>query len=274
MKPIVYLSILCLCSCATQNEDIVDEKMPLVVEAWIDEGEAPIVMVTHAIDLTVDAPSFDDYVEKWGRVTIYDNDKPYILTGRIKSGYTPSLVFTSTRLKGKTGHTYRLTIETETDFAESEVELLPTPLVKAVTPIKEEAGYSLLVELDSAEGVLQFQTRRLDDEARFYPAFCGTVAAADIPAEGFKVTRGVHAAYDKAQAEAFSDFFVPGEIIMLKVCRITPDLLPFWQDYDQTVSLSGNLFLSMTQGCQGNVNGALGYFSANGAETLAIRIPE
>lgn len=260
--------------------------MPLVVEGWIEDGESPVVMVTHAVDLTQDSPSFDDFVEKWGRVTIYDNGKPYILTGRINKGYTPSLIFTSSRLKGKAGHTYRLTIETDHDYAEAEGLMPEVAEIVSAEPVKEsDGGYSIrvrvgasegVVQVGAGEGVVQFQTRILDGdrtEGRFYPAFCATLPVADIPAEGFKVTRGVHAAYDDEAADEFSQYFQSGQLVMLKVCRIQDELLPFWRSYDQAVSLNGNIFLSIPKNCPGNVKGALGYFSIAGISTIAVAIP-
>lgn len=274
MKTISILSVLILMAACTgpADEPAVND-MPLVVEGWIEEGEAPVVMVTHAIDLTQDVPSFDDFVEKWGRVTIYDNDRPYILTGRINSGYTPSLIFTSSRLKGKVGHTYRLTIETENDYAEAMVTMEPAPQISSIETIKEDDGYSFKVDVSRTDGVIQFRTRIIGSEGRFYPAFCATLPINDIPSGGFRVTRGIHAAYDEEQADNFSHYFAPGETVMLKVCRIPDELLPFWTAYDNAISLSGNIFLSMPQNCPGNIRGALGYFSASGISTEAISLP-
>lgn len=270
---ILILSILlCLVSCDNQADEPFYEKMPVVVEGWIEEGQAPIVMVTHAVDLTTETPSFDDFVEKWGRVTIYEDEQPYILTGRINNGYTPSLIFTSSRLKGKVGHVYRLTIETETDFVEATVTMKAAPEIISVIPVEETDGYSLKVNLSAHQGPVQFQTRSVPEDGRFYPAFCASLLAKDIPADGFTVTRGIHASYDEDQAANFSHFFHAGETVMVKVCRIPDELLPFWTAYDHAVSLGGNIFLSMPQNCRGNITGGLGYFTANGISTIAITL--
>lgn len=269
---LIFSILLCLVSCDNQADELFYEKMPVVVEGWIEEGQAPIVMVTHAVDLTTETPSFDDFVEKWGRVTIYEDEQPYILTGRINKGYTPSLIFTSSRLKGKVGHVYRLTIETETDFVEATVTMKAAPEIISVIPVEETEGYSLKVNLSAHQGSVQFQTRSVPEDGRFYPAFCASLLATDIPADGFTVTRGIHASYDEEQAANFSHFFYAGETVMVKVCRIPDELLPFWTAYDHAVSLGGNIFLSMPQNCRGNITGGLGYFTANGISTIAITL--
>lgn len=260
-------------SCADSGEDPAPEKMPLVVEGWIEEGEAPVVMVTHAIDLTKDTPSFDGFVEKWGRVTIYDNNTPYILTGRMNSGYTPSLIYTSSRLKGRIGHTYRLTVETETDFVEAVSTMEEAPDILSVVPVEENEGYSLKVKLSHSDGSVQFRTKIVSEEGRFYPAFCATLPVSDIPEEGFTVTRGIQAAYDDEQADSFSHFFGKKQTVLLKVCRIPSELLPFWTAYDRAVSLGGNIFLNMPENCHGNISGGMGYFSASGCKLVAVSTP-
>lgn len=267
--------LLSLAGCAEDlvSPDVSGEAMPLVVEGWIEEGEAPVVMVTHAIDLTMETPSFDDFVEKWGRVTIYDDGKPYILTGRLLDGYTPSLVFTSSRLKGSVGHTYRLVIETENDYAETTVVMPPAPVITSVEKVKEPRGYSLKVDLARTDGVVQFRTRIVGSEERFYPAFCSTMSVRDIPEGGFKVTRGIRASYNLDHSDQFSNFFAPGQTVIVKVWSVPEELLPFWTAYDQAVSLSGNIFLNIPQNCGGNIAGALGYFSASGVSATALSFP-
>lgn len=277
MRIYIPLFILMLLAACNDGADAPvapeDEHMPLVIEAWIEQGETPVVMVTHAIDLTQDTPSFDDFVEKWGRITIYDNDRPYILTGRLKQGYMPSLVFTSARLKGTVGHTYRLVVETETDYAEATVVMEAAPQITAVEAVEEPEGYSLKVDVDRTDCVVQFRTRIVGEEERFYPAFYSTLPVSDISTGGFTVTRGLHAAYDEEQADSFSHFFQPGQTVIVRVWSVPDELLPFWRAYDQAVSTNGNLFLSMPQNCRGNITGALGYFSASGVSSTAVTLP-
>lgn len=272
---VILISLLALlASCAEDGPELQSEKMPLVVEGWIEEGESPVIIVTHAVDLTVETPSFDDFVEKWGRVTLYDNGRPYILTGKVNSNFTPSLIFTSSRLKGELGHTYRLTIETVDDFAEGQATLEAAPRILSIHPLKEKEGYSLMVNIDETFGTIQFQTMTLGVDSRFYPAFCSTYAGNPLGGGEYKITKGAHAAYDEDQADKFSNFFSPGETVLVKVCRIPDELYSFWTAYDQAVSLGGNIFLNIPQNCQGNISGGLGYFSAAGISITAVTIPK
>lgn len=270
LSTLLFLMIMVGCTDGPGTQLADDEAMPLVVEGWIEEGEAPMVMVTHAIDLTQDIPSFDDFVEKWGRITIYDDGEPYILTGHVNKGYVPSLVFTSSRLKGRIGHTYRLVIETENDYAEATVVMGPAPEITAVETVEELDGYSLNVDVERTDGVVQFRTRIVGSEERFYPAFWSTVPVGDIPEGGYKVTRGIRAAFDQEQADRFTHFFTSGQTVIVKVWSVPAELLPFWTAYDQAVSLNGNIFLNMPQNCRGNLEGALGYFSASGVSAVAV----
>ena len=118
---------LCMAGCVDDGPEMPDGPMPLVVEGWIEEGLAPVVMVTRAVDLTTDTASFDGFVEKWARVSIYDGDERYVLTGSVNRDYMPPFIYTSSRLRGQTGHTYRLVVETESDTVEAETTMLPSP---------------------------------------------------------------------------------------------------------------------------------------------------
>ncbi|MDE7343627.1 MAG: hypothetical protein K2N19_06400 [Muribaculaceae bacterium] len=64
----------------TDTPSIDADEMPLVVEGWIAENETPVVMVTHAIPLDADITDFSTVVERWCRVSIFDNEQQYMLT--------------------------------------------------------------------------------------------------------------------------------------------------------------------------------------------------
>ena len=89
---IIIAAMLCTAGCVDDGPAMPDGPMPLVVEGWIEEGMAPIVMVTRAVDLTTDTASFDGFVEKWARVSIYDGEERYMLTGRINNDYMPPCI--------------------------------------------------------------------------------------------------------------------------------------------------------------------------------------
>ena len=270
-------------ACATDDAEPSDtnaaEEMPLVVEGWIGEGEAPVVMVTHAIPLDSDVTDFSNVVERWCRVSVFEDDREYLLTGRLNDAYTPSLIYTSSRLKGKPGHTYRLLVETTERSAIAEATLRPAAPIsrlEAVSSAEEPDKYVIRAFIDAPdpEGFYKLMVRVIDEEERFYPAFLGNFSGAEYdPQTGRDITRGLHARLDQEEAAAFSHYFEPGSTVMVQLCRIEPEVFDFWKVYDANVSLSSNMFFTFTADCPGNVGGAKGYWSPQGTSTAAIRIP-
>lgn len=281
MKPnifsIILLSSLLAVSCTGYDEPSVPEKMPLVVEGWIEEDESPVVIVTHAVDLTDNAASFDDFVEKWGRVSVFDGDTRYVLTGRLNRDYMPSFIFTSANLKGKVGHTYRLLIETETDTVEAVSTMLPAPELQPLAAVRaavNDSAYFINAKINDIDpnGCYKFFIKSSLNDSRFYGAFLGTFKGHDYdPENGFNVTRGIHATYDDS---ADTDhFFYHGDRVTVKLCSLGADIYDFWRVYDNNVYMSENLFFTFEENCPGNIRGGIGYWAAYGCSKRSVSIP-
>lgn len=263
-------------ACESVSDEPQAGPMPLVVEGWIEEGAAPVVMVTRAVDLSDELASFDDVVERWARVSVSDGERRYYLSGRIDTNYTPPFIFTTSRLKGKVGHSYSLLVETETDSVEAESRLMPAPLVARLEaePIEgSDSLYRVRAWFDGIEpdGMYRVFVRSQRQDSRFFGAFMGTFSGADYdPSEGRIVTRGVHSLYD-AEGE-FSHYFPYGDRVSVKICSMEAELYDFWRVYDSSVSLSQNLFFSFAENCPSNVRGGLGYWAAYGMDYRSINI--
>lgn len=272
---LLFITII-LSSCYSDEPES-PAKMPLVIEGWIENGEAPIVMVTHAVDLTKPSASFDGFVEKWSRVSIFDGDKQYILTGRIDKNYTPDFIFTSSKLKGEVGHTYRLLVETETDTAEAVATILPPPALRPLT-VKPAPGcdtlYTICATIDGAadeNGYYKFFARSDKTESRFYASYLGTFTGAEYNRAGeWQISRGVHSTYSD---DDFEHFYHSGDRVTVKLCALQTSVYDFWSTYDKSVGISNNLFFSFATNCPSNIRGGLGYWAAYGHTRRTVRIP-
>lgn len=250
---------LLLAACTEAPEPLAPDQFPLVVEGWIENDEHPIVIVTKAVDLTHDIESFDDYVQKWCRVSIAtDGGKAEVLTGRINDAYTPEFVFTSKRITGERGHTYTLKIETETDTVVA-ATTIPTEmaLIDSVR-VEPSASCDTLYQIrafssairQSHDAYYKFFTRVMDKESRFYSAFLGTFEGeAYTPRTGFTVAKGIHNTY----SGQFTPQYSAGDKVMIKLAVLTADGFDFWNAYENAVSLGGNVFFPSTAGCPTNL---------------------
>ncbi len=275
----IYLVLITLAamSASCDESDIRQSgPMPLVVDGGISEGDTPVIMLPRAINLTADSPSIDNSVEKWCRVSIFDNGRQYVLAGKINDAYTPSFIYTDTRLKGRPGHTYRLLIETGDETYSAEQTLLPSPQIDRIEIRKAmdcDTLYTLQLFLKDLPdgGHYRIFTRTYGQEKRFFSSFLGSGDNDLYNHEtGISITRGIHSGFSD---DRFDHYFHSGETVMVQVCSADESMHTFWQAYDRNVSLSQNLFFTFAENCPGNIQDALGYWAAYGTSTGAVRIP-
>lgn len=263
-------------SCSSDNEPKENTGLPLVVEGWIENGEHPCVIVTRAIDLTADVNSFDEFVEKWCKVSVSDGEKRVILTGRVDKNYVPSFVFTSPRITGEIGKTYTLTIETEEETYTA-VTTIPSPQPIREARVSEceqsDTLFNISAFIDFREDTgrhFKFFTRVADKESRFYSSFLGTFERDRYnEATGYNVAKGIHQTY----SGKFTPYYSHGDKVDIKLCTISQEGFDFWNAYENSVSLSGNMFLSVTKSCPSNIKGAKGYWLGYGSSYFHVEIP-
>lgn len=276
IRSIIISSVLILLNGCSETPPDENLSAPLVVEGWIEEGETPVVMVTRAVDMTKDISSFDGMVERWCRVSVYDNGERHLLYGLQDSRYMPPFVYTTPTLRGVPGHTYRLMVETESDTVMSECTLPASTLIDRLEPYLvagSESEFALKLYLKECDRGAYYKVfaKVHDSESRYYPAFMGTFSGQDYdPSNGYTVTRGLRAGYEAAD---FSHYFSAGDKVTVKVCTITEPLYEFWRTYDSNVSLAGNLFFTFASNCPHTVSGGFGYWGAYGMTMRSIEIP-
>ena len=271
--------IFTLVACESSDEPALNPAdVPMVVEGWIEEGRAPIVMVTHAVDLTVDNPSFDSIPDPWCRVIIYDNDTPNVLTLRKSDAYMPPLIYTSSRLKGRVGHTYRLVVESEKHTLTATATLTKSPRIDSVRTVPVP-GTDSLFSLTAYTSNIQpgtyhkYFTKTIGVDPRPYPTFLGNVAADSYnPETGTPITRGKRAPLDDSTAQTDNHYYRLGQTVIVQCSSMDRDIYDLWRVYDSNISFSDNLFITFTSNLPSNIQGGLGYFAAYGITEKAIRI--
>lgn len=254
-----------------------NELRPLVVEGWIEEGEAPVVMVTRALNLNEENSKLEDAIEKWCRVTIFDDEVPHILTARKNPTYNPSFIFTTNKLIGQAGHTYRLLVETDDTIAFAVANLRSSVTIDHLEAVSVEGVDSLYVIRAYLKDITSESYYKLfckgETDRRFYPSFLGNIVGEEYEArDGAIVSRGPRNAFLEEDNE-FSHYFNSGESVEVKVCEMDKSVYDFWNMYDLNVSLSSNLFLTFTSDCPGNIIGAKGYWAAYGSSLRICDIP-
>ena len=101
----------CATLTACMEEEDAELQTQLVVEGWIEDGGYPVVLLgeTHAIDAGMQ--NIENYIVRWGKVTISDGTDSVVLTGGYDNDFFPPYKYTTFKMTGQAGKTYTLTAE-------------------------------------------------------------------------------------------------------------------------------------------------------------------
>lgn len=271
------LGTITFSSCSENDPvDIFSQKMPIVIEGWIEDEGLPVVIVTRATNLsTADGP-LDNLVQRWCRVTVSDSTQSEVLPMRINTQYIPSVIYSANRLRGKVGHTYTLMVETDTDTVTAITSIPPVARIDSLRVEHVEGSDSLFsirtyASVDASKSrYYKIFTKVRGCDSRYYSSFLGTFSASEYDcAKGWNAARGIHNTF----GGHFSPHYHSNDSIDVKLCTMDSVSYEFWQAYEATISLSDNMFFTVSKGCPSNIQGGLGYWAGYGTSMARIVIP-
>ena len=288
---LVIISSLLLCSCEKGVEFKLDEVSPkLVVEATIENGQAPVVYLTKSqayfsqIDLTALANSFvhnaDVYVtdgvltHKLKEYTVpvapginfyyYSNDPASpgtAFSGQLNKQYSLRIVSESKE------YTATTTIPNTTRRIDS---LFWKPAPAGNAPEKVAVMIKAYDQPGFGDYVRYFTKRNSEP---FYPGLNSVYDDQVIDGSSFEVQveRGVDR--NQSQPDGYS-FFNKGDTVTVKICNIDKATFDFWRTMEFTYASVGNPFSSPTKVMSNIKGGGLGYFGGYAAQYRIIIIPQ
>ena len=288
---LVIISSLLLCSCEKGVEFKLDEVTPkLVVEATIENGQAPVVYLTKSqayfsqIDLTALANSFvhnaDVYVSdgvlthKLKEYTVpvaqginfyyYSNDPASpgtAFSGQLNKQYSLRIVSESKE------YTATTTIPNTTRRIDS---LFWKPAPAGNAPEKVAVMIKAYDQPGFGDYVRYFTKRNSEP---FYPGLNSVYDDQVIDGSSFEVQveRGVDR--NQSQPDGYS-FFNKGDTVTVKICNIDKATFDFWRTMEFTYASVGNPFSSPTKVMSNIKGGGLGYFGGYAAQYRTIIIPQ
>lgn len=280
-----------LVSCEKDIDLHPDTQTPkVVVEAQIENGEVPVVVLTHSLDYfaTVDTASLNGTYIHNAKVTITANNKTYTLSeytiplaDGFKYYYYSINAFNATTLRGDFGKKYDLRIETDGQvytattnipFAAKRVDSLwwkPAPnnadttKVVLMARITDPPGYG---------NYIRYFTKVNRD-----PLYPGRNSVYDDQiVDGItydiQVDQGVtkNAKLDRDEY----GYFKRGDTILVKHCNIDKASYDFWRTWEFSYQSVGNPF-STPGKVLGNIsNGGLGSFCGYATQFKTLIIPK
>lgn len=275
--PLLFLLLLCSC----EETNLPPQQSTIVVEGWIENGFPPVVILTKPIVITNEFQSYDDlydYVVRWAKVSVVCESDTVVLTGKYSSDYIPNYIYTTGKMVGEVGKTYKLIVEYDTHRATAETTILPPPQIAncEVSPVQGSDRFYqielMLKDLAPSRNYYQCFYKLGRDSKQYFTTYLGTFDDNVLDYEQpIKIFKGRNFLTD---GKDFSTYFVANEYVSVKVAHIDEEAYNFWDVYSQNVELSYNMFLYNATSIPTNITGGYGYWCGMGSSRVYSVIGE
>jgi len=279
-KYLVFLiSALILTGCNDDFELQGEESPQLVVEGWIEDGGFPIVILTRSLPISTEYRNIDDlsdYILRWAKVTVSDGTDSVVLTGKYDEGYFPPYIYTTSRLRGKAGRQYSLTVEYKDYYATSKTTIPSVPAYCAFS-VERTTGSDTLFQIKAKfkdnpteKNYYQFFTRVGTQTKQYQASYLGTLDDDVLNNETeISINRGYRLLFNQ-----YTPYYSLTDTVSVKFAHIDEMSFRIWDSYTKMLSLSGNMFLSTSTDMETNINGGYGYWCGYGTITNYIVIQD
>ncbi len=259
---------LLLC-CACNDRELPAPEPLLVVEGYIDDGGFPVVMLTTTFPISTERQSTDsigEHLLRWAKVTVSDGEQEVVLTGMVDRAFFPPFVYTTSRMRGLSGHSYLLTIDYEDYHARAVTTIPNIPKVDSikVSPTDVDSLYSLSVCItpDISEGSHYMSFVRIGRNGRqWLPAYLGLLDSGRAGPIELPINRP----WLVTDYTEYTPYFIENDTVMVKVAQIDGEAWQFWSDYENNINFARNPLLPYSQNIRSNIEGGIGCWYGCGA---------
>ena len=271
-RALIILMALGLAACSRDGADVPEK---LVVEGWIEEGKAPVVYVTTSLVPKEEPESLEDigtHVVRWAKVTISDGEEEVVLTGTASKRFYPPFAYTTGRMTGVAGKTYRLTVDYSGVHAEASATVPASKELTSCVAEKQPNGKycirAAFVDDPATEDYYRFFHRIEKVDSTFLPsplAYMDDSVQEAILLPGKGISR----------ADERGGGFLSGDRVQVKFCTMDKGMYTFWKAFEEQAYLAGVPVFTLDGNLPGNVHGerATGYFAGYGCTVYDVEIP-
>ena len=237
----------------------------IVVEGWIEQDRPPVVMLHESVSADkignwYTEDELKNLVIHWGKVTISDGKREYILTGKKDTMYMPPYIYTTESLKGEIGKKYTIKAEYSGITVTGETQMLEPPAFRQIERKMYEDSTFLIVckfveNIQAGNGYAVFAKKHNEKQ---YTLCINGVFSSTNPND----TLSVEINQSMAGINKMKTHYQFGDTISLRFSRLDEQAFDFWTKY-QTLSLSASfIFSPVFDNYPTNLFGGLGYFFA------------
>ena len=252
---------------ACSREEYQENCEEIVVEGWIESGGAPVVMLSRTFTVTTEEETDEDesIVLPWGKVTVSDGTQSVILTGDYDERYFPPYIYSTSRIKGVPGRTYRLTVEYGDRVLTAQTTIPMPDSLEAftVTPCAEaDSMYQITAYYDddpSTKDYYMFFTRIYNREKRYFPSYLSVTDDERLSLHNKQVVQpGMHLM--TSDRHKYRPYFHEGDSVQVKFAKIDETTYRIQKAYHEMVSLSSNPVFTSDLSMPTNIEGGLGFW--------------
>ena len=252
---------------------IKSQSSDLVVEGWIQNNQFPVVILTRTLPVTSEFQEMDnleDYIVNWAKVSITDGTDTVVLTGKYDEDYFPPYIYTTGRMRGETGKSYKLMVDYKDFHASAVTTIPPTPQLDSFKVERVPDVDSLFrikvyfTDNPNEKNYYQLFTRVGTKYIQYTAAYLGSINDEVIGEHTEVMVYNGH----RLDTKKYSPYFNVNDTVAVKLAQVNREGYLFWDQYTKTQSLSTNMFLSTVADIPSNVSGGIGYWNGYGAVEL------
>lgn len=253
------------------HEEINHSKM--VVEGWIDAGKHPVVMLhtSYSLDAASDPDDTQlidvlaEHMVLFGKVIIFDGEDSVILTGRVDTNYLPPYIYTTTKIRGEVGKTYRLHATYKDFVAKSQTDIPEIAILDSIHVISHNErmhviGYANHLEVGAPYILMARKTK--DKQYKICPmgAFRATKSQMNITINNHGMM--LQTLFPKTDSIDIS----------IKFAKVGETEYQFWDSYIAQNLSQGLFFMETHSNIISNIEGGNGYWCGMGASEYVIQL--
>ena len=275
MKRIIAIlsALFLICSCMTDRLHEYPDQ--LVVEGWIENGEAPMVFVTSTVAATEKSQNASDLIEHLAlnaKVTVTYKGREYRLLPAFTRDYLLGLCYTTDKLKGVVGGEYKLDVEWKgmtasgTTFISS-----PGSIDSIMVKVSDDDDTLYVIKAHIQPGgnrYYRFFTKVIGEDSTYTASFLGLYDRDLINEDDLHfVNRGNSNPFLKQQL-----YYRNNDSVSIKLAAIDASAYEFWRKFNENVAFGSLALIPYANNVVGNLDGALGYWFGYGTTKYELKI--
>lgn len=256
------------------------DRPEIVIEGWIEDGGYPVVILTQSIPVNTeyqDMEVLNEYLIRWAKVTVSDGEREVVLAGGPDDRYFPPYIYTTARMRGEAGKTYKLTVEYSgrVETAETTIpEKVPLKYIK----VREAAeGYEIVAGLSDdpqTKDYYRFFSMVEGVDSTYVPSFLGLVDDAVLKDGVTDISVNSAFISNFAAVERSPMCYLEEDVVNIRFSRMEESVFNYWSDYDDVTSLASNPFFPVNKKIRSNVSSGMGYWAGYGSSYYRVSVAD